>query len=313
MREYEWNERVQEMIGWVERHIGEPSSLSSMSEQLGYSPFYCTRHFHRLTGMTLRDYVRLRRISLAALELRDTEKRVLDIAVEYGFSSHEAMTRAFRRTFGVTPQEYRREPRPIPLTVRAEVFSPYHYGLKERNEMGEKGSRQAEIRTEFIPAHRFIGIWDEEARNYGDFWQRGHDCDEVSGTIESLSNETLEGQIGHTAGWTQAGGPDRPDGPRGYLYGIPVPADYEGAVPEGMELRDVPASEYLVFFHPPYDYLKENGEVQRTVEEAAWNCDPAPLGYSWNDEAGLQNYQRHFPEGYGYAVLRPVKKESGQS
>ncbi|MDO3411529.1 AraC family transcriptional regulator [Saccharibacillus sp. CPCC 101409] len=316
---YDWNERVQEMIDWIERHIEEPSSLANMSAQLGYSPYYCTRHFHRLTGTTLRDYIRLRRISLAALELRDCDARVLDIAVKYGFSSHEAMTRAFRREFGITPQDYRRSPRPIRLTVRAEVFSPYHYLMKERNRMEQAENRRAEIKVEHIPAHRFIGIWDEEATDYGNFWERGHDCDEVSGTIESLSHEKLEGQLGHTAGWLHAGeaeadGQDAAGrqgerkGPSGYFYGIPAPAGCSAEVPEGMERREVPESEYLVFFHPPYDYLQENGEVQQTVEQTAWNFDPARLGYDWNDAPGVQNYQRHFPEGYGYAVLRPVKK-----
>ncbi|OWR28482.1 AraC family transcriptional regulator [Saccharibacillus sp. O23] len=303
---YEWNERVQEMVDWIDRHIGENPALAAMSEQLGYSPYYCARHFHRLTGTTLRDYLGYRRISLAALELRDTDRRVLDIALDHGFSSHEAMTRAFRRAFGVAPQEYRRHPSPIALAVRPEVFSPYHYLMKERGRMSEVHAQQAEIKTERIPRHRFIGIWDPEVSNYGDFWSNGHDCDEVSGTIESLSHETLAGQIGHTAGWIKAGEAER--GPSGYLYGIPVAADYEGEVPDGMECREVPESEYLVFWHPPFDYLKDNGEVMRVVEDTAWNFDPSKLGYVWNEAPGLQTYQRHFPEGYGYAVLRPAKK-----
>ncbi len=45
----------------------------------------------------------------------------------------------------------------------------------------------------------------------------------------------------------------------------------------------------------------------RMVEEKAWNFDPSSLGYEWDEET-KQDYQRHFPEGYGYAVLRPVKK-----
>lgn len=303
---YEWNERVQEMIDWIDTHVGETSLLPLMSEKLGYSPYYCTRHFHRLTGVTLRDYVGFRRISLAALELRDSDRRILDIAVDYGFSSHEAMTRAFCRAFGVTPQAYRKCPKPIRLAVRPEVFSPYHYLMKERGRMREVRSRQAEIKVEPIPAHRFIGIWDAKVNNYGDFWKSGHDCDEVSGIIESLSHETLPGQIGHTAGWIEAG--KTGEGPRGYLYGIPVAADYEDEVPEGMERKDIPASDYLVFFHPPYDYLKQNGDVQHVVEQTAWNFDPSELGYAWNEDADLYNYQRHFPEGYGYAVLRPVKR-----
>ena len=84
--------------------------------------------------------------------------------------------------------------------------------------------------------------------------------------------------------------------------------DYQGPVPEGFTLTGIlPESYYLVFFHPPFDYLSENGEVMRRVENLAWSFDPASIGYEWN-EALCQDYQRHYPEVLGYQVLRPVKK-----
>lgn len=117
---YEWNEMVQHMVDWVEANLTESSSLLKMSEQFGYSPNYCSRQFNQLTGMTLRDYVWTRRISRAALELRDTDQRVLDIAVKYGFSSQEAFTRAFTKAFQLSPAAYQKAPRPIPLAIRLE-------------------------------------------------------------------------------------------------------------------------------------------------------------------------------------------------
>lgn len=299
---YEWNEMVQLMVDWVEANITESRSLLKMSEQLGYSPYYCSRQFNQLTGMTLRDYVWTRRISRAALELRDTDQRILDIAVKYGFSSQEAFTRAFSKAFQLTPTAYRKAPRPIKLAIRQEVFSPYHYWIKEREKMSNVHLQLVGIKVEFIPAHKFIGIWDICVQSYGDFWNNGHNCDEISGTLESMSNHVLPGQLGQTAGWFYQ------NGQKGYLYGIPVSSEYDGPIPAGMECRDIPESEYLVFFHPPFNYLKDNGAVMRTVEEAASKFDPKEMGYEW-DEKIKQDYQRHFPEGYGYAVLRPVKKK----
>jgi len=298
---YEWNEMVQRMVDWLEDHLTESPILLKMSEQLGYSPYYCSRQFNQYTGMTLRDYVWTRRISRAALELRDTDQRVLDIAVKYGFSSQEAFTRAFHKAFGMTPAAYRKTPRPIPLSIRQEVFSPYHYWIKERNRMSEVRVKQVEIKVEFIPAHKFIGIWDIGAADYMSFWNNGHSCDEVCGTLESMSNHVLPGQLAQTAGWFYR------NGKKGYLYGIPVPLEYDGPVPEGMECRVIPESEYLVFHHPPFDYLKDNGAVMKAIEDTAWNYDPKAKGYAWDEET-KQDYQRHFPEGYGYAVLRPVRK-----
>lgn len=167
---YEWNEMVQLMIDWVDDNLGETPTLLEMSQQLGYSPYYCTKQFHLVTGMTLRDYVWMRRISRVAMELRDTNERILDVAVMYGFSSQEAMTRAFVKAFGVSPNVYRRSKHPIQLKVRTEVFSPYHYSMKEQDTMDNSRVQPVEVKMEFIPAHKFIGLWDIDTDNYGDFW-----------------------------------------------------------------------------------------------------------------------------------------------
>ena len=62
-----------------------------------------------------------------------------------------------------------------------------------------------------------------------------------------------------------------------------------------------------MFFHPPFDYLRDCGEVMGRVENLAWNYDPKQNGYEWN-EAACNDYQRHYPEVIGYEVLRPVKR-----
>lgn len=299
---FEWNEMVQMMVDWVDRNIEATPTLIEMSNQLGFSPYYCSNQFHLLTGMTLRDYICMRKISRAALELRDTDGRIIDIAVKYGFSSQEAFTRAFVKTFEITPNAYRKDPKPIPLAIRQEVFLPYHYLMKERDRMSSSNLKEAEIKIERIPAHKFIGIWDIDSSKYGDFWYNGrHDCDEVCGTLESMSNYTLSGQLTQMAGWFYK------NGKKGYFYGIPVSKDFNSEIPEGMECKEIPESEYLVFFHPPFDYLKDNDGAMSIVEDVAWSFDATNLGYEW-DEESKPDYQRHFPEKYGYAVLRPVRK-----
>ena len=63
----------------------------------------------------------------------------------------------------------------------------------------------------------------------------------------------------------------------------------------------------MVFGHPKYDYLRDNGEVMRRVEDLVWNFDPRSMGYEWN-ETLCQDYQRHMWQDRGYQVLRPIKK-----
>ena len=69
------------MIDWLEEHIDDGPALLQMSQQVGYSPQYCSAQFHEVVGMTIRNYLSARRLARAALEVRDTEERILDIAV----------------------------------------------------------------------------------------------------------------------------------------------------------------------------------------------------------------------------------------
>lgn len=288
------------MIDWLEAHLTDNPSLWEMSRQIGYSPYYCSSHFHEITGMTFKSYVAGRRLAMAALEIRDTNARILDIAMKYGFSSQEALTRAFVNAFGCTPAAYRKNPVPIALSNLKVVFLPEHYVHKGGPTMNQTLLTEAHVHMEHIPAHGYIGIWDIDAADYGAFWSR-HDCDSVCGIIDSMSHVSHPIVTCHTAGWFYE------NGKRGYFYGFGVPEDYQGVVPEGFELRKLPASDYLVFFHPPFDFLKDNGEVMGRVETLAWNYDPKKDGYEWN-EAACNDYQRHYPEVIGYEVLRPVRK-----
>ena len=155
------------------------------------------------------------------------------------------------------------------------------------------------VRVEHIPAHKYLGIWEEKADNYCDFWI-WHDCDTVCGFVTSMDKMAHPIVTPHTAGWKHV------NGKKIYFYGTGVPLDYDGPVPEGFELREIPASDYLVFSYPVFDFMTENADVMGAVENLAWNYDPAVRNYEWNEDE-CPDYQRHYPEGLGYQVLRPVR------
>ncbi|MDT8717734.1 helix-turn-helix transcriptional regulator [Clostridium sp. 19966] len=300
---YEWNEIVQRIVDLIDDNIENSLTLIEISEKIGYSPFYCSRQFHEKTEMTIKEYTAGRKLCFAAIDLRDTSQRILDIALKYNFSSQEAFSRAFKEKFHVTPAVYRQFPRPIPLPIRKEVFSPYHYIVKENLYMESNNLYQAQIKFETLPAHKFIGIRSINAEGYWDIWScTNADCDYVTGINESMLPLAINNQA-NLGGWFYK------NGKKGYLYGMLMPQNYSGEIPEGMECIDILESEYLVFYHPPFDYMRDNGKVMGIVESLAWNFDPAPLGYEWN-EVCCQDYQRHYPEVLGYAILRPVKKIS---
>ncbi len=289
-------EVVQQMIEWIEVNMEEGPTLQKVSLAVGYSPWYCSEMFHDITGVTMKSYIAGRRLARITEEIRDTKERILDIAVKYGFSSQEALTRVFKEQYGCTPAAYRKKNKPIPMTVHKHVLFPNYDEARIKTMEKERLG----VRVEHIPAHKYLGIWEERAENYCDFWEY-HDCDEVCGFVTSMDKMAHPVVTAHTAGWKMQ------NGKKTYFYGTGVPMNYDGEVPEGFEIREIPASDYLVFSYPVFDFMTENVDVMGVVEELAFNYNPAERGYAWNEEE-CQIYQRHYPEKLGYQVVRPVKK-----
>ncbi|MBN2240805.1 MAG: AraC family transcriptional regulator [Dehalococcoidales bacterium] len=297
---FEWNRSVQKMLDCVEDKLTGPLTLEELAAELNYSRWYCTRQFHRYAGISLRNYIRLRRVSLAVIDLRDTSSRIIDIAVKYGFSSQESFTRSFKRVYGITPGQYRKSPGPLPLRVKPNVFEPNQYGLMEEN-MEEDMSGNITVTIQLIPVHKFIGVVHMGVGGYWDFWKKdeelsGRDrCEEIDGILTSMKSRT-----------DFNGARIVRDGEEGYIYGVEVAADYTGEIPEGMECLIVPETECAVFHHPPYDYVKQEKAVDAAFDKVIGNWDPGKHGYKWdysNPQGG-----RHNPPDFGQERIRPLKK-----
>lgn len=99
---------LQKTLDYIEEHIKEEISL----EQLSALCFYSAHHYHRVfqsvIGIPVADYIKKRKLSVAAGEIIGTDKKIIDIALDYGFNSHETFSRAFKRIFDITPNDYRK-------------------------------------------------------------------------------------------------------------------------------------------------------------------------------------------------------------
>ncbi len=103
---------AQAMINYVECHL-ESFDMTQMSETFGFSESYLRELFSKHVNMPIMQYYRKRRITVSAFEILHSGKKIVDIAFETGFSSHESYTRAFRKVFGMSPNRYRTDRPPI--------------------------------------------------------------------------------------------------------------------------------------------------------------------------------------------------------
>lgn len=103
-------DQIQTTVDYIEDHLSEDISIASLAKLALLSPFYFQRLFSRLVRKPVNEYIKLRRLAKAAAILPENNRRILDIALDVGFSSHEVFTRAFKDAYGLTPDEFRMNP-----------------------------------------------------------------------------------------------------------------------------------------------------------------------------------------------------------
>ena len=104
----DWVTGIQRAIDYTEAHLTDEIDYEAVAREAASSAFHFQRMFSMLCSFTLGDYIRMRRLSLAADELNHGDDKIIDIALKYGYDTLESFSRAFTRFHGITPTEARR-------------------------------------------------------------------------------------------------------------------------------------------------------------------------------------------------------------
>jgi len=289
---------VQRMQDFIEDNINKPISLYMLAKAAGYSPWHTSRIFKELIGKTPLEYIRYLRLSRAALILWEDDKRIVDVALDFAFDSHEGFTRSFSEMFGMSPNVYRRNTPPIPLFMPSSIRSYYLTLQKGEINMSEN----ANTNTVFVqvverPKRKLILKRGIKADNYFDY------CNEVGcdvwGVLCSIKDALYE-PIGM---WLPTN--LRMSGTSIYAQGVEVPVDYSSPIPEGYEIIDLEPCKMMVFQGPPFDneqFMEAIGDLWEVMKK----YDPEIYGFKWADEDGPR-FQL-VPQGErGYIEARPVR------
>lgn len=291
-------EAVARMQEYIEAHLGEKITLKQLANAAHYSPWHCSRMFKEQLGKTPFDYIRALRLSKAALILREGKAKIIDIALDYVFDSHEGFTRAFSKEFGLSPKKYMERTPPIRLFLPSRIMD-YHQYLQQGESVVPESKKPKTVFVQVIerPARKLMlkrGIKAEEYFAY---------CQEVGCDIWPLLTSVKEALYEPVGLWlpTHLIKP----GTSKYVQGVELPLDYANELPEGFDLIELPPCSMMVFQGEPYEEERYHDAIAEI-----WDCietyDPKLYGYAWAPEAAPR-FQLA-PMGYrGYIEARPVK------
>ena len=288
---------VQLLQEYMDDNLYKSMTLKELADVAGYSPWHMARMFKEVTGKTPFDYLRGLRLTKAALTLRDSESKIIDLAFDFVFDSQEGFTRAFSREFGISPYKYSKATPPIQLFIPQKVYDTYRALHKEGNIMKENKNTKA-IFVQIIerPARKVLlrrGIRADEYFAY---------CEEVGCDIWSMLTSVKEALYEPIGMWL----PKHliKPGTSEYVQGVEVPLNYSNAIPEGFELIELPPCTMMIFQGEPYNDDDFEEEIT-TVWEHIEKFNPSIYGYEWDNQAAPR-FQLA-PMGYrGYIEGRPV-------
>ncbi len=288
---------VQQMQEYIDAHIHEKITLKQLSEAAGYSPWHSARIFKELVGKTPFDYIRTLRLTKAALSLRDEEHKIIDVALDFVFDSHEGFTRAFSKEFGLSPKVYSKKTPPIQLFMPEKILNYYQILNKGEIEMNHKKSAKT-IFVQVIerPERKVLLKRGIKATGYFAY------CEEVGCDVWGLLSSVKEALYEPIGMWL----PKHliKEGTSQYVQGVELPIDYRNTVPEGYDLIELPSCKMMIFQGEPYDDENFMGEVDE-VMDAIDKYDPTIYGFKWAPEEAPR-FQLA-PMGYrGYIEARPV-------
>ncbi|MCJ7665675.1 MAG: AraC family transcriptional regulator [Actinobacteria bacterium] len=290
---------VKRMQKYIDDHIKERVTLYALAKEAGYSPWHSARIFKDCIGKTPFDYIKTMRLSYAANRLRKGDEKIIDVAFDFVFGSHETFTRAFSRQFGMTPQFYKKNKPELKLFLPGYIHN-YYYRKLQKGEVNM--SKKNKINTVFIqvverPSRKLILKRGINATHYFGY------CEEVGCEVWNTLSGIKEALYEPIGMWL----PDnlKKPGTSTYVQGVEVPIDYSGKFPEGFELIELPPCKMMVFQGQPYDDEKFEDAISE-IWEVINDFNPELYGFFWAVEDGPR-FQLE-PMGYrGYIEARPVR------
>ncbi len=279
----EWVEGLNQSMNYIEEHLTDEIDYEQLGRIAGCSTYHFQRMFTYMAGVPLAEYIRRRKMSLAAVDIQGGEEKIIDIAEKYGYQSPTAFNRAFQSIHGIAPSAVKGEGVPVksypPITFKITV----------------KGAEEMNYRIETKDAFRIIGVsapLDRDIeKNFAvvpNLWQKAV----ADGTIQKLAvmmNSPPMGLLGVSA----CNDEDQ------WKYFIAVSST--GEIDEFEEYL-VPASTWAIF-----PGSGTNQSIQELEQRIVTEWLPTS-GYEYANAPDIEVYLNPDPQNAQYEVWIPVMK-----
>ena len=295
----EWLTCIRTAIDYIEDHLEENISAQDVADRVNISPFFLQRGFSLMTGYGIGEYIRNRRLYQAAVDLKQTEWKVIDIALRYCYETPESFTKAFSRFHGVTPSQVRDGAAIkvfLPLTIKLSVQggSQMDYKIAPMFPFKVIGFQKVfDNETAYAEIPKF---WDEICEKYANSVYAGN---APANPYEQALVDNCIGEYGVCI-----------DDIGGGRFRYLIAGKYTGgAVPEGMVVYEFPRNEWAVF-----DCIGPNPQTLQSVNTRIFSeWLPGNPDYELSGNATVEWYDCINGEmtdpDYHSAIWVPVKKK----
>lgn len=235
----EWTESLKGAIQYIEQNLLKDIGADEVADEVHMSSFYLQKGFKIMTGYSIGEYIRCRKLYLAALDVIATDEKMIDLAYKYGYDTPESFTRAFSRFHGLSPAQIKKD------TSKIKVFLPLKIKVLIQ------GGNDMDYVVEQMKGFKVIGFervfsyetsykeipkyWDEFCEKYIQPMNNGND---PRNEVEQVVRDCMIGEFGVCV-------EDYPEkGKFRYLIAGPYNG---GAVPEGMKVVEFPDMAWAKF------------------------------------------------------------------
>lgn len=281
----EWIDRLNHAINYMEENMTDTIDFDMVAKIAGCSTYHFQRMFTYMAELPLSEYIRRRKMSLAAVDLQEKNRKVIDVGLKYGYDSPTAFNRAFKSIHGIAPSKVRES------GVLLKAYPPISFRITI------KGDCEMNYRIEKKEAFRVVGISmpleKEIEKNFAIVPQMWHKA-ATDGTVERLAS-LMEGPPNGLLGVSSCNEEDE------WKYYIAVTS--QKPLDKELEEYMIPASTWAIFSGEG-----KNTSIQELEKRIVTEWLPTS-GYEYGNAADIEVYLNADPENVKYEVWIPIVKK----